>query len=217
MAIKRGMNSNTADIIFFDENLPLFETTAKTTEESILAGIEYFTMLDDKQMEEYLGKYSSIMRLGDCFMVNFDSRQYVFRKIDPFFDDVIKQELFSRERYGQCCTASVELASISDSDCKVGIGYLNYTDFKILHAVCIIGDNVFDYTKNLIMRKEDYFELTNFEVINEVNRSDIMREIFDIENLGFIPIKVYLLYHDEVMRDLDKNKTLIKEYFSDKK
>ena len=208
---KTGMNKNTLKSFFLDE--PDFEIVkATTTEESIMAGIEYFTKLNDEELEECLKKSSYFSKYDDYYRVDFDDRRYFFRKIDPYFDGVIKNELCSNERYGNCCEAAIDFAYMAEGDGKVVIGYLRTGNEKILHAVFVNNGRVWDYTKNLIMNEEEYYQLTNFQVINEVDGNDIIREMPLIGGLNFILLKFYLLYRDEVMKDLDKNKTLIKEH-----
>ena len=208
---KTGMNKNTLKSFFLDE--PDFEIVeATTTEESIMAGIENFTKLNDEELEEYLKKSSYFFKYDDYYIVDFDGRRYAFRKIDQYFDGVIKKELWSNERYGNCCETAIDFAYMAEGDCKVVIGYLKTGNDKIVHAVCVSHGRVWDYTKNLIMNEEEYYQLANFQVINEVDGNDIIREMPLIGGLNFILLKFYLLYRNEVMKDLDKNKTLIKEY-----
>lgn len=211
-----GMNKNTLKSFFLDE--PDFEIVkATTTEESIMTGIENFTKLDDKELEDYLKKSSHFFRYDDYYLVSFAGRLYAFRKIDPFFVGMVKEELCSNARYGQCCDAAIEFAEMAEGDGKVVIGYLRTGDEKILHAVFVNNGGVWDYTKNLIMNEKDYYELTNFQIVNEVDGKDVIREIPIMNSLGFVLTKFYLSYRNEVMCDLEKNKSLIKEYYKQEK
>ena len=209
---KNGINENTFNNLFESDKFKLRED-CRSNKEFLLYIIENFTRLSDREVEEFIYKFPQFDRKGDLFFARNEGLCYSFNRMDQITNFYSKQELQSKERYGHCCDKSIEFANSIVEDCKVLVGYIYYTENKMVHAVVEhsspYGPIVIDYTKNLVMTKKDYFDLTEFELINTVTNKDIKKDLPVLAETGFIPVKVYLLYRKELMKDLKKNKKVL--------
>ena len=70
---------------------------------------------------------------------------------------------------------------------------------------------IYDWTKNLIIGKNEYIELFNFKILSSINSDEIFKDIQDIEQLPFISIRTYLMFKYELFTDLSKNKFLFEQ------
>lgn len=125
-------------------------------------------------------------------------------------DEELKQELLSKKRYKKCHSKSSGIcASIENS--KAVTGYVTIKNIKFLHTIVeLVKDNenmVIDYTNNLYISKEQYYDLTKFKVIDSID-SDIIFDYFQIINDLEMMIKPSLCFSKEIMVDLEKNKHL---------
>ena len=94
-------------------------------------------------------------------------------------------------------------------------GYISYEDIDILHTVVECEKDgkikIVDYTKNLIMDKEEYIGLTNFRIIQRISRDDFLRDNRIINRcMPRMSLVVYLCFRDEIMKDLKKNNKVLK-------
>ena len=85
---------------------------------------------------------------------------------------------------------------------------------KFLHSVVEIEKQgkpyIIDYTKNLIMPKEQYFKLTNFEEIERISDEEFFSDLVATLQLD-LSQKEYLTFRSEIMNDLKKNMFLFTE------
>lgn len=95
-------------------------------------------------------------------------------------------------------------------------GYIVIGKYKILHSVVEVNKDgkieILDWTKNIIMNKEDYINLFDFKVLTQIKIENILND-FEILN-KFLPnfsLKTYLVFRDELMKDLEKNKFMLEE------
>ena len=207
-----GINNNTYEMLFIEEPVP--DRLAKDDREFIMAAIQNFTKLSDEDID-YVVEHSNniFLRNGKVFEVNKNSRKYRFSLLDYFLQDC-KEELRSDARLGQCVPASISLANNTDNKCKVMIGYIDNSVDHFLHSVYVDcayeKEYVFDFTMNLVMEKEQYLELMDYKIINEVDGDNIKKDMKIICKIGHFGSKFYLLFRDEIMKDLEKNKKALK-------
>ena len=137
----------------------------------------------------------------------------VYEKLSDYLKSIkIINELKSYKRYGKCHDRSIELA-VSIKNSFLLTGYTSYEDIDILHSVVECEKDgktkIIDYTKNLIMDKEEYIGLNNFRVIQRISREDYLKDrmIIDtyIPNLSTV---AYLCFRDEIIKEL-KNKKIL--------
>lgn len=72
---------------------------------------------------------------------------------------------------------------------------------------------VIDYKNNLVMKKDDYFEIFNIKVLNEVDKLDLYKlfQLIDyVDN-----IYCYLLFSKEICKDLSRNFKFINETYDE--
>ena len=122
-----------------------------------------------------------------------------------------KKELTSYRRYGLCHERSIELSKKIIGS-KVITGYINFYGNNYLHSVVEIERNnekyILDWTKNLIIKKDDYINLTHFRETSEIKRESLLDDYILLDGID-LPLKAYTLFRDEIVADLEKN-TLIK-------
>ncbi|MBR3117200.1 MAG: hypothetical protein IKF36_04925 [Bacilli bacterium] len=207
-----GINNNTYEMFFMDEYKgPRF---AENDREFLMCAIEEFTKLDDRDIEYILEHANVFKREKRGFSASKNGLKYYFALLDTFFDDEIREDLRSDNRKGKCIQTSMSMAYNYEDDCKIMIGYIDNNKDKILHAVfvgCIEGmEIVFDYSKNVAMKKEDYIEINDYKVINEVSGKDFKEDYEYIKQLNSLSSKFYLCYRDEIMKDIKKNEKVFK-------
>ena len=71
-----------------------------------------------------------------------------------------------------CHTNSYKFAKMYIDNCSVLFG-ISSSDYPFLHSVIKIKDFIIDFNYNLVMSKDLYISLFNFEVLNEVFNTDI--------------------------------------------
>ena len=207
-----GINNNTYELLFIDNVVN--ERLAKNDREFMMAAVQQFTKLNDEEID-YVVEHSNniFLRNGMIFEINKNSKKYKFSLLD-FFLEECKDELRSDDRLGKCTEKSISLALGSDEGNKVMVGYLDNSVDKILHTVFLEcnydKEYVFDYTMNLVMEKGQYLELVDFKIINEIDVEIIKKDMKIICKIGHFGSKFYLLFRDEIMKDLEKNKKVLK-------
>lgn len=119
-----------------------------------------------------------------------------------------KKELLTSNRYGKCHSMSMKLVEMIP-DSYILTGYVSYEDEDYLHSVIEFekdgNTKIIDYTKNLIMDKEEYIGLTNFRLIQRISRKDYKKDKKIIKKyMPDLSNKVYLCFRDELMHDMNK-------------
>ena len=207
-----GINENTFNNIFESDKFKL-RSDCRSNKESLLYMIESFTTLDDNEAKELIKAFPIFGFKNNSFYASNDGLTYSFNRLDQISNFYSKQELLSKERYGHCCDKSMELVNSLAEDCKILVGYNHYTEKKLVHAVVELitssGPIIIDYTKNLVMKKKEYFDLTEFELINTVTKQNLKQDLPILAETEFIPIKMYLIYRDELIKDLKKNDKIL--------
>lgn len=135
-------------------------------------------------------------------------------------DEELKKELNSKKRLSNCHIKSIELASgINNS--YILTGYYTTNLNKILHSVVEIvkdGKNyILDWTQNIWMPKDDYIKIYKFQILEKINSNDLEQDFKKLKKLEFKSLKTYLVFRDEIIKDLEKNKHLFDAYSSKKR
>lgn len=94
---------------------------------------------------------------------------------------------------------------------KILIGYINYQGQKMLHSVILDNNNILDTNLNIIMKKKDYFKITNFQVLNVLVKKEY-QEIYPYVLNTLFQDKDILLYNKEFLNDIKRNKKMWDEY-----
>lgn len=204
-----GINNNTYNLFFIDKMED--DRFARNDREFIYAAIQQFTKLDDDNIEYVIEKTDMFKKKGIGFEARYKLKKYNFILLDYFLKDE-KEKLRSEERLGKCIYNSICLARNYDGKCKVIIGYLENNTDRILHSIfmnCEMKNNfILDYTMNIVMKEEDYMELFDFKIINEISGEDIKKDINFIPKV--ISSKFYLCFRNEIIKDLKKNEKIFR-------
>lgn len=69
---------------------------------------------------------------------------------------------------------------------------------------------VLDWTRNLYITKEQYIELTKFVELASFDGKEVIDDIERITGNLNIGVKPYVVFRDELMRDMEKNPHIFK-------
>lgn len=225
-----GINKNTYDILFSDhENIPEEERTS-IENNYIIAVIQSYTRFREK------GIFSKLLKLAfekkhkidfskikyneknKEYEYEFNGEVYTFEKLSNKLENKnIKKELESERRYGQCHEKSIEI-SMALLESYIVTGYIKENKGKFLHSIVEIetkkGKYIIDYTKNIIMPKEQYVKLTSFEELERISDMEYLQhvqKIQDFTNVSKIDLKAYTTFGKEIAKELEKNSYMFKE------
>lgn len=221
-----GLNKNTYNLLFSDSNELDIKSSGSLENLIAYITIDKFTMINNKVF--YLKLLKRIIKNRDNldldrifydkgtkeYIYIHDNNIYSFSKLsDHISSNKSKKELLSKKRYGICHMSSIKL-SLNIKDSYVITGYITIGKNRFLHSVVEVVENdeifILDWTRNFKMLKEDYVELTKFNELSRIKSSEVLND-YDkiISNFG-IGIKAYLVYRDEIIKELD-NKMLLKK------
>lgn len=114
-------------------------------------------------------------------------------------------------RTGKCHESAVGMAAALDEECDVVTGYIyGLADVdRYLHSIVEINefgeDYIIDYTLNAVFNKEGYNYLTKFEEIERIHNDELKSDLAILTKLEKIPIKAYLTFRHEIMKDIGNN------------
>lgn len=137
-------------------------------------------------------------------MINFMklSDSYPELRTDP--------DIQTLRRGGKCGQKAIEISRKIGIPNNVVMGFV-YTisdKAKSSHAWVEFEQDgaefVIDYTMNVVMNKQGYYRLRHAEEISRVSDEDIRRDYPRVSQLALREDE-YLMFRDEIMRELDKN------------
>ena len=223
---KNGINKNTYDMLF-----PKFYDTEKeevADEEAslIIELIDIYTLTEQKELFTDLVKKTFDEKYGINFSnikYNKEKRQYeyeikgkiyTFNELSDMTDiEEFKKELKTDKRYDKCHTRTLEL-SFGIPESNIVTGYEVIKDAKVLHSVLEYKFKkkfyIIDYTKNIIMPKEQYIKLTKFKEIERISDLEYIEDLGRIYNFPHLTDKVYVTFQKELIREL-KSKALFED------
>lgn len=222
-SIIMGLNKNTYELLFSD--LKNLDINSCGTLDNLIAylTIDKFTMIKDKVF--YLKLLKKIIKNKeklDLDKICYDNEskmymynnKYSFSRLSDYIDsNRIKKELMSKKRYGTCHMNSIKVG-ISLKNSYVLTGYIIIGKNRILHSIVevVVNNEVFiiDWTRNFIMLKDDYLKLTNFYELSRIKSNEVLNDYDKITSNFGICIKAYLVFRDEIIREIE-NKNLIKK------
>lgn len=222
-----GINKNTYELLFSDyDNIP--EDEKPPIENSyIITMIQTYTKFREKSIfckllklffeKKYKVDYSKIKFNEETknYEYEFQGEVYTFDKLSDNIDNKkIKKELESEKRYRQCHSKSLELSLVLP-EAYIVTGYIKGFNGKYLHSTVEIEKEketyIIDYTKNVIMPKEQYIKLTSFEELERISDMEYLQHIQKVVNIPEIDLKVYTTFGKEMVKELEKNSFLIKK------
>jgi len=210
-------------------------TKIDSTNEDVCWFIEEFTCINDERCSddfinrkmEYLKKDIQNVSINGREKLKFKFRDRDITVIPMSFalKDVLKEkdlkELQTEERYHKCHEKSVEYAKELKADCVTGKTWTFSPKDTGLHSWVETKNKkgeeiILDYTKNLIMKKDEYYFLNNVKVLQRNN----YRELLDDEEWARVLtnydgnyIKLYLSSRDEAYKEYLKLKKQSEEFW----
>lgn len=216
-----GMHKNTRKILL--EDIKTSNEEYNTFDNfKILATIDMFTIIENKIFRKLLKEYYNKVGYNmDKISYDKEKKKYCYKDGDKNIEFEMlsknlsgkgslkyKSELNSQKRKGQCHSKSIFLATTLKGS-KIVTGYAYTPAQRVIHSVCQITkkgiDYILDYTRNTIMKKEDYCDLFKFEEITSINVDDWYDDIKYLENeLSPIGLKTYLIFRDQLINELER-------------
>lgn len=228
---KYGINKNTYDLLFNEKEefkkecskelmtIELFLSNPKTINRRTFLWLE-------RLLDMYFDKinYFNIRKklLGKGYIYQDKNIKFEFNKLEKYLtkilkdeDSYVKKELNFLMKYnlikGNCYAMNMIIASnIKDSYLVTSL--LTYEDSTThLHSYVEYKDYVIDYTKNLIIKKFAYDKLLKVTELGKIKSEDIPY-IYNLtsENKILNTTRYMATFGNEIVKDLDKNKQLLK-------
>ena len=145
-----------------------------------------------------------------------DNKIITFNMLSNIVNDKeLIKELKSNKRFGKCHIRSVQHAH-NIEDAKIITGIITTTG-KYLHTVIEVPRKekiyIFDWTRNIYLKKEDYIKLFDFVELSSFDAKDVFydRGIMTKMKIDNIGMKPYLAFRNEFIKDLEKNIHLLSE------
>lgn len=216
-----GINKNTYKLLFSDyDNIPEKEQPA-IENSYIITIIQLYTRFREKDIfskllklafeKKYKIDFSKIKYNEKTkeYEYEFNGEVYTFDKLSNELENKnVKKELESERRYGQCHEKSIEI-SMALPEAYIVTGYIKENKGKFLHSIVEIEKKnekyVIDYTKNIIMPKEQYVKLTSFEELERISDMEYLQHVQKIANIPDINLKTYTTFGKEIVKELEKN------------
>ncbi len=222
-----GINKNTYELLFSDyNNIPEKEQPAMENS-YIITIIQSYTRFREKDIFSRLLKLAfekvhkvdfSKIKYNEKtkeYEFEFNGEVYTFDKLSNRIEEEnIKKELESKRRYRQCHLKSIELA-MAQPEAYILTEYVKRFDGKYLHSIVEIEKKnrkyVIDYTKNIIMPKEQYVKLTSFEELERISDMEYLQHVQKTVNIPHIDLKVYTTFGKDIAKELEKNAFMLKK------
>lgn len=227
---KSGVNKNTYNLLFQDfENLS--DEEMGTFKDFItFKTIDEFTKIKEKSIFQKILNFiykDNYVKL-DKITYNDKTKQYEYQTEDDIItfnkisnlinieDKKFKQEILSKKRYGLCHSRSMMLSPWIENS-KITTGYITIGTQKCLHSIVeyFNGEEIIilDWTRNLVMSKKDYNNITKFIELASYDGKEVLEDMKNLFSNINLPIKLYLTFREELKRDSIKNST----FFSNNK
>lgn len=214
-----GVDVSTYDMLFSDFDKGLREST-KCSRAFLI--IDEFTKIDKKNYDEVGYKtaneiYNDKITKDKNGRFQYQEENFVicFYKLSDFFNAQFHvQELVSENRRNKSYVKTVNMAPyIPNGD--VLTGYINLLGNDVIHSVIELpnenGSIILDWYLNTLMTKQDYLKLTNFREISKIKHDDLISDKeMRLEYMLGLSSEMYLLFRDEIVQDIEKNKRLFK-------
>lgn len=150
----------------------------------------------------------------------FDYLEKYLRKVlkdeDPYVRKVLLSMMKNNFRYGSCYSVNMILShNIRDSYLVTGLIPLEDGTLH-KHAYVEYKDYVIDFTKNLIIKKDKYYEFLKVQELGKIKSENIIMIYNLLLENGILNTDRYMAtFGDEIVKDLLKNKELLKMPDSD--
>ncbi len=183
----------------------LFDMQKLNFEEKILA-FDYL-----KNVYYYFLDQVSYDKKEHKYIFRDEKRDYVFdfRLLsDSISGKKISKILTTNKKFNDCHSGSMTIIPKIDNS-YLCTGIIDNFGYDTLHTVIEFDENkIIDYTLNIIIDKNTYKRITNFREIQRIKKENYLDDIELLDKN--LDSKTYLTYRDEIIRDLNKNKKVLK-------
>ena len=217
------INFNTYQLLFDD--IEIKESNSFENKDNYLArtAIEVFNKLNKiEEKKIFINLYKLLLGSRkiclDKIIFNEKTKEYeyhdgdyviTFDKLSNYIDNLgLKIELLSNKRYHKCHERSYALAPVIEHS-RIVTGYITRNHTKVLHSVIEIPKNdkiiIMDWTMNLYIEKEQYVALNDFIELSSFEGKKVIDDIEKIAGNLEIGLKPYLVFRNELMKDMERN------------
>lgn len=211
---KYGINKNTDDL--FNE-ISQKNIDSKLNFNMINTKLNYYTLYRDKKIipPNIKTLISNIVYKDGINYYLSDDICFGFLLLSDYVQNKKEKKILtSQKRYHKCHEESYRLTlGAPYKQSYILTGYINVDGNDILHSVAQVQDDkeekIIDFTLNIVMSKEDYITITNFREFSKISRDKLRQDEEKIKNFS-MGIQYYLFFHNELMKDLEKNEKLLK-------
>ena len=183
--------------------------------------ISYFTSDDSFIQDKYYEKGVLLEHIteGVLCLIFPDHRRIEFSKISDLLDyyqidgELKKIPLLSHDdRMGECHYYSLLLFDICSGYLVTGYVNSRKENKRIIHSwIETKKGNVLDISNNLSISISDYYEMMNPQVVNVIAKEDFLKDWICLEEISskiLISSKIYCLFRNELLMDLNRNHLL---------
>ena len=209
---------DTADQLYMDEyqiSSALDSFTDKTVPEK-----EKLRLLNDLKNIEYIDSVKV-----DKLKVSIKGKDFkliAFRLSDCIEELKEDKNIETKNRKGKCHVKSMEISLRLGYQNDIVTGYIyglsnkakylhSWVEFKNLKNM----EFVIDYTENIIINKNAYYMLRHAEPLSRISREELAKDrnlIYKrLNEIGSINIKEYLVFRDELSKDIERNKNAFED------
>ncbi len=215
MYTKSGVNKKTEELFLEAVPTKIQDKDLLTKLGHIYLKLNFYTMDRDRYYE--IDEDDNFTYNEETGINNYDDKEFNFKFVllsDITKSNELKEELESDKRFHKCHGSAIGTCLNDDEDSmKILIGYTPCVDEEELHSVVETKgekeDLIIDYTQNVIMKKEDYININKFRVVNEITSKELKEDCNIITEFGIVS-PLYLAFRDEIMKDINKNKKVLK-------
>lgn len=225
-SMKDGINNNTYELLFKSHEDNDEGIIKHYKEFDCFFTIDSFTKIQEKKIFTKLLNKSFKERAFDTSKIKYNEEKglYEYKDKDLVIDfnmlsnsitdeDLIK-ELTSDKRYGKCHEMAMNLAPAIDGS-KIVTGYIMLGNQKFLHSIIELEKDgeklIIDWTRNLMITKEQYIKLTKFVELSSFEGEKVLDDLkIGLKKLP-IGITQYLLFRNELIKDMKKNPQIFNE------
>lgn len=211
MSVVYGINANTYDLLVDSNNkhtgeelgnsIPYVDLNILTSGNKKLAYKIMRLIINIIKVRKGKDDFKNY-KMKDGSIVSYRLASDVFDFLDS------EEELLSDDRYGHCYLKSIQMTTfIKDSNILFGLTKIG--DYQRMHAVVEFNLNdrlcVFDWTQNLVMPKDQYVKLFDFNIYNSIIGNDAKRIIELCQSKGInTSTSIVLAFGEELENDIKR-------------
>lgn len=146
---------------------------------------------------------------NQSYIFHYNGNKYRFEifsnfKLQKYDIEILRNP---RKRQEQCLRSLKLACSMDLINPRIGIGNSIFGPFELLILYQEHGiDKVIDYARNIVMNKEEYYKIFNFEEFNIIDKYDLYNIYYIINELDdYEHLYVYLTFTKEIFNEISKN------------